>query len=97
MNNVLNWKEIDGYQEAVLGSWPEDGVRFSLERYPSCYRRGRHRLLIEVCGGPKHYAWGCLDESDQPMRHYHSEDNAKSEANLIARVLWEDRWKGVTP
>ena len=91
---VLVWKKIDGYQEASLGPYGNgDGVRFTLSFYLTCYRRGKWRLLIEVCGGPNHEKWGCFDEADQPMRWFHSEQNAKSESQLIANVLVADRIK----
>lgn len=88
----LNWKERDGYEEAMLGT-PDDGVTFTLSHHPTCYRRGPWRLLIEVCGGPNHYKWGCFDEQDQPLRYYHGYSRAKGEALRIAEVLWADRCK----
>jgi hypothetical protein len=89
---TLVWQVIDRYQEAVLGDFEEgDGVRFSLEYYPTCYRRGRWRLLVEVAQGPAHKLWGCFDDQDMPLRWYHFEANAKAEAQEIARVLLADR------
>lgn len=66
-------------------------MRFSLERRPTCYRRGPWRLLVEVASGPGHTKWGCFDEADQPMRYYHNEECAKREAQSIADVLTADR------
>jgi len=95
MEPKLNWLQREGYQEATIGDYyaPEhDGVRFSIQFYSTCYRRGRHRLLIEIGVGPNHEKWGCFDEADQPQRWYHLEENAKSEAEAIATVLLRDRW-----
>lgn len=79
------------YQEAVLTN-PDAtvGVRFSIEYMPTCYRRGPYKLLIEIIDGKYHYAWGCFDLADQPMRYYHSERHAMAEAQLIANVLQID-------
>jgi hypothetical protein len=89
---LLDWKPADAYgtKEAWLGT-PDDGVRFTISTHPTCYRRGPHRLLIEVCGGPNHHKWGCFDDADQPMRNYHQMLCAESEAECIARVLRKDR------
>jgi hypothetical protein len=97
IDSNLNWKQIENWREAILGEWPNDGVRFSLSRYISCYRRGQWRLLVEVCSGPHHHEWGCFDEADQPMRWYHSEQAALSEAQAIADILWKDRRKHDNP
>jgi hypothetical protein len=77
--------------EATLGNWPLDGVLFSLQHLPSCHRRGPFRLIIEICSGEHHHKWGCFDDSDQPVRHYHDVDNARYEAQLLADVLWRER------
>ena len=66
------------------------GVRFSIEWMPTCYRRGPYKLLIEVMDTNYHFAWGCFDIQDQPMRYYHSLNNLKAEAQLIADVLVND-------
>ena len=88
----LEWKQEGGYEEAIVGEFDAgDGVRFCLSHYPTCYRRGQWRLLIEVASGPKHELWGCFDEQDQPQRWYHSRGNALSEAQAIADVLVLDR------
>jgi hypothetical protein len=80
------------YEEAILGDFAAgDGVRFSLMYQETCYRRGRWKLLIEVAHSPKHYLWGCLDEADQPERHYHNKECATQEAQSIADVLLRDR------
>lgn len=77
--------------EAVLKNPDETvGVRFSLDVYPTCFRRGPYRLLIDVESGPYHIAWGCFDHQDQPMRWYHSKDTAMSEAQAIADVFVRD-------
>jgi len=89
--SVLKWTEtVYRVWDAQVGT-PDDGVHFSLCYRPTCYRRGQWRLLIEVCGGPRHLDWGCFDEADQPMRNYHIKDSALQEANAIARVLIKDR------
>ncbi len=75
---------------AFLGV-PGDSVLFSLSDYPSCHRRGRFRLLIEVAGGKHHHDWGCFDAADQPTRNYHSLYNALEEAELLALVLLKGR------
>lgn len=91
---LLTWVPVDGGEEAQLGT-PKDGVLFTYTFHPTCHRRGPHRLLVEVCGGPAHHLWGCFDEADQPLRNYHRPDNLKSEAEEIAKVLWQERqqWK----
>ncbi len=58
---------------------------------PTCYRRGPHKILIEVFGGPHHNKWGCFDDADQPVRYYHKSYIAKAEAETIAQVLMKDR------
>lgn len=90
----LVWKKVSHHREAVIGD-PDggDGVRFTLENYPTCYRRGPWKLMVEVASGEGHEKWGCFDESDQPMRWYHSEESAMKEAHLIATVLCTDRAK----
>lgn len=97
----LEWKKVDGYQEATVGD-PDagDGVRFYLEHRATCYRRGPYRLLIEVAHGWAHHKWGCFDAADQPERNYHKESNAKDEAQAIADVLRRDRgapWSPILP
>lgn len=86
----LVWREEETYKEAVLGG-EADGVRFTLTVHPTCYRRGRFRLLVEVLPGPHHHAWGCLDEQDQPTRWYHLPESALAEAQAIADVLYKHR------
>ena len=89
---ALPLRAAEDDQEAILGDFVGgDGVRFSITLHPTCYRRGRFRLLIEVAPGPQHHAWGCFDEQDQPMRWYHDLERAKLEAEAIARVLIRDR------
>jgi hypothetical protein len=91
---LLSWKVEGRSQEATIGKFEEgDGVRFTLSYYPTCYRRGPFRLLVEVAGGVNHLKWGCFDDQDQPMRWYHLEASAKTEANEIAQVLLNDRSK----
>lgn len=76
--------------EAQLKNWSEgDGVRFSLEFFLTCYRRGQNKLLIEVAHENHHY-WGCFDSDDQPVRYYHKLISAVLEANMIAKVLLKD-------
>lgn len=91
---LLHWSTPPGerYQEAVLGQ-TGDGVHFTLEHRPTCYRRGPWCLNVSVFEGPGHYKWGCFDDADQPTRFYHSEQAAKHEAAAIARVLHADREK----
>lgn len=89
---VVHWHDMGTWKSFRLGS-PGDDVAFCLTHQPSCYRRGPYKLLIEVCSGENHHKWGCFDEQDQPVRYFHSEQNAKGEAEAIARVLWKDRWK----
>ena len=90
-NISLNWQPIDRFKEAIIGDFDGgDGVRFSIQHMPSCYRRGPFRLLIEIA--PKrHDLWGCFDDTDQPQRWYHKLANAESEAEALAKVLWCDR------
>lgn len=79
--------------EATIGDFERgDGVRFTLDHRPTCYRRGPWHLLIEVASGPHHHAWGCFDEQDQPSRWYHDQHAAQEEARRIAAVLVRDRW-----
>jgi hypothetical protein len=97
----LDWVPLDSRHrdhEALLGT-PRDGVRFSLSVYPTCFRRGPYRLLIDVLPGPNHHKWGCFDAADQPLRWYHRLENVRSEAQAIALVLWEGRYlrRGETP
>lgn len=85
----LTWKDKGTYEDAILGDFDNrDGVRFNLMKMPTCYRRGQWRLLIEVVD--RYRTWGCFDDQDQPMRYYHSKENAIEEAEAIASVLWED-------
>lgn len=85
----LIWKDEQWGPEAILGDFSkDDGVRFSLVHYPTCYRRGPWRLLIEV--SDVHRTWGCFDDQDQPQRWYHSKERALSEAQAIADVLVAD-------
>lgn len=88
----LSWVKLKYSSEATIGNFEgEDGVRFSLEHYPTCYRRGPWKLLIEVNERKAPHKWGCFDEQDQPVRFYHSEERAKQEAEAIAKVLLKDR------
>jgi hypothetical protein len=97
--SLLPWHtEGSGYWMADLHNFVGgDGARFHLELYPSCYRRGPWRLLIEVAEGPSHHLWGCFDEADQPLRNYHDEGVARGEAQRIADVLWRDRFPAPRP
>lgn len=94
---LLHWQPIpDCVNAAVayLGYYPAgDGVMFTLEMYPTCYRRGSFKLVIDIAQGPMHEAWGCFDGQDQPMRYYHKQSNAIDEAECIARVLMDGRIK----
>ena len=92
----LEWKARmtagQAYEEATVGDWTkQDGVRFTLVKYPTCYRRGPWKLLVEVASGPAHHLWGCFDLQDQPERWYHLEESARREAQAIADVLVRDR------
>jgi hypothetical protein len=89
---ILNWQNNGSYEEAVIGS-PDagDGVTFTLQHQPTCYRRGPYKLLVEVASGPGHTKWGCFDDQDQPERWFHKLENAKDEADSLARVLLQDR------
>ena len=79
--------------EATVGDFKGgDGVRFTLDHRPTCYRRGPWHLRIEVASGPHLYAWGCFDDQDQPSRWYHDQHTAQEEARRIAAVLVRDRW-----
>lgn len=91
-NTKLVWMRMSNHSEAIVGDFAGgDGVRFTLEHRPTCYRRGPWRLLVEVAQGPNHEKWGCFDEQDQPMRNYHAREAAESEAQAIADVLVRDR------
>ncbi len=90
----LEWKDTEHGPEAILGDfYKDDGVRFSIEHLPTCYRRGPWKLLVEV-EDPMH-TWGCFDEQDQPMRWYHSVIRATEEAQAIADVLHDDHERKV--
>lgn len=89
---TLQWKQTGPHHEEAKLGREGDGVLFSLSYYPTCYRRGPWRLLVEVFDGPHHHEWGCFDEADQPMRNFHHRDNALGEAQAIADVLWKDRF-----
>lgn len=93
---VWSWDPTTGpaYVEGFLGSGPDDGVRFTIEYRPTCYRRGPFCLHVEVCSGENHERWGCFDEQDQPLRYYHDVMNCLAEARLLAKVLWQDRQQG---
>jgi len=87
----LIWCQVDDYEEATVGDYKNgNGVLFTLEHYPTCYRRGPWRLLVEVAAGPRHNDWGCFDDADQPMRWYHRVEHARLEAAEIGRVLMAD-------
>ena len=91
-NDTLIWKKTPWGMEAILADFSGgDGVRFSLEHVPTCYRRGPWKLYVEVTSSPNHHKWGCFDDADQPTRWYHRRSNAVDEAALIAEVLWKDR------
>jgi hypothetical protein len=89
----LNWVTTPfSCRDAVLGDFDGgDGVRFNLVHYPTCYRRGPWRLLIEV--EDRNRTWGCFDDQDMPVRYYHSEQRALEEAQAIADVLISDHAK----
>ena len=95
---TLEWKPVElphtdvNTREAFLGD-KADGVHFSLQYCPTCYRRGAWRLLISVNGGIGHEKWGCFDAQDQPMRYYHLRESLTNEATEIAKVLIIDRVK----
>lgn len=95
---ILEWKPVNlphadvNTCEAFLGE-EDDGVQFSLQYSPTCYRRGPWRLLVSVNGGPGHVKWGCFDVQDQPMRYYHMRESLTNEAAEIAKVLVIDRIK----
>ena len=58
MTPILSWNPVERREEAVLGDFARgDGVRFTLERHPTCYRRGEWKLLVEVASGPAHHLW----------------------------------------
>lgn len=92
---ILSWGQgpnDDSWREDTIGDFAAgDGVRFSHSVYPTCHRRGIHRLLIEVAEGDGHDLWGCFDDADQPMRWYHNENCMLCEAELIAEVLLRGR------
>jgi len=86
---ILEWYDTSFGKEAIMGDFNgDDGVRFSIEVLQTCYRRGRHKLLVEVAD--KFKTWGCFDEQDQPMRYYHTLACLQIEAQAIADVLWRD-------
>lgn len=90
MSERLVWGETDFGAEATLGDFASGGwVRFSLRFLATCHRRGQWRLLVEMSGSPA--AWGCFDESDQPMRYYHDRGRAMAEAEAIASMLIRER------
>lgn len=92
LSTLLSWKRLKYSWEATIGDFEAgDGVRFSLEEYPTCYRRGPWKLMIEVADGPGHIKWGCFDHQDAPLRWYHLESSARLEAEAIAQVLQADR------
>jgi hypothetical protein len=93
VGTVLKWEKGGKYhEEAVIGQPKSgDGVTFSLEYYPTCYRRGQWKLVVEVADGSGHMKWGCFDSQDQPVRYYHHEASARTEAEAIAAVLLKDR------
>lgn len=91
--SVLTWTQTNNRNwDATLGV-PGDDVLFTISHYPTCYRRGPYRLIIGITAGIRHHAWGCFDGADQPMRYYHKLQNAMDEAEMIARVLIDDRNK----
>lgn len=92
----LHWQDRGTYEEATLPDVDNPGgigVSFTLAHMPTCHRRGPWCLRIEVARGPAHRRWGCFGAQDQPTRYYHSEERAREEAEAIAAVLLEDRWK----
>ena len=90
----LEWKDAPYGADAVMGDHENrDGVHFTIEFVPTCYRRGQFKLLIEVLD--KDRTWGCFDEQDQPMRYFHSMDRLKGEADAIALVLAKDHERKV--
>lgn len=94
----LRWEKKGTWWSAELGDPGDgDGVRFSLEHRPSCYRRGPFLLKVEVASGPGHELWGCFDEQDQPVRNFHDAGRALDEADAIASVLWTDRIRREPP
>lgn len=90
---ILNWVKTDDHSWTALLGTENDGVVFHVVHYPTCYRRGPWRLLIEVLPGEHHHDCGCFDEDDQPVRNYHCSCNLLSEAERIASVLLTDRLK----
>jgi len=91
-DELLSWAKLKYSEEAILGDFNAgDGVRFSLEHYPTCHRRGPYKLLIEVNESGAPHKWGCFDEQDQPVRYYHSQERARQEAEAIAQVLYAGR------
>lgn len=89
----LDWEKIgNSAMVSHLGDFPGgDGVRFVSQFFPTCHRRGKWRLTVEVAGGPGHELWGCFDDQDQPVRNYHSPETMFLEAEAIAEVLWQER------
>lgn len=80
-----------GYDEATIGNFPDDGVRFSITLHPTCHRRGPIKLLVEVGQGSGLLKWGCFDDQDHPTRYYHHPSSALDEAQAIARALCTGR------
>jgi len=93
--SLLAWRsKAPHYRVAEIGDYDAgDGARFHLEHQPSCYRRGPHKLILEIASGKRHHWWGCFDDADAPLRWYHDVAVAQSEAQRIADVLWADRIK----
>lgn len=89
-HDKINWLDKGNNLEGSIGN-KDDGVMFYLEFQPTCYRRGKYKLTIEICAGTNHVKWGCFDHQDQPMRYYHHTDTAMIEAQAIARILLRDR------
>ncbi len=90
----LLWEDKPYGADAVMGGHKNrDGVRFTIEYVPTCYRRGQYKLLIEICGPLEE--WGCFDDQDQPMRYFHSVERLKGEADDIALVLAKDHERKV--
>lgn len=64
MSAKLTWQKEGNHQEAILGDFDGgDGVRFSISFRPTCYRRGKFCLLVEVATGHGHEKWGVLRRS----------------------------------
>lgn len=88
------WVDHGTYQEARLGD-PDngDGVVFTRQLQPTCYRRGPHFLQIIIASGWAHNKWGCFDGQDRPERNYHNLEALEMEVASLARVLVTDRLK----